>query len=388
MALIPIGRTLAQTARLQRVVSLHLHVSPRVAICANRHLYHRPRHYTITPLLYHAEHFDAFPSQLASAPPDFLPKASAPSPVPQTLTEKIVQRYSQGLAEGKFVKSGDYVTLAPQHCMTHDNSWPVATKFMSIGATKIHDPKQIVMTLDHDVQNRSEKNLTKYRQIEEFAKKQGVDFYPAGRGIGHQIMVEEGYAWPGTLAVASDSHTNMYGGVGCLGTPVVRTDAASIWATGRTWWQIPPIAKVTFIGVLPVGVTGKDVIVALCGLFNNDEVLNHAIEFTGSPETLDSLPIDDRLAIANMTTEWGALSGLFPIDSILQGWLRAKATEAHLYPSNSATSSSTTSRFSHDKLDDLFARPLTADKGATYAKELFLDLSTLSPYVSGPNSVK
>ncbi len=165
-------------------------------------------------------------------------------PIPQTLTEKIVQRYSLGLAKDKYIKSGDYVTLSPHHCMTHDNSWPVALKFMSIGATKIHDKKQIVMTLDHDVQNKSESNLKKYRQIEEFAKKQGVDFYPAGRGIGHQIMVEEGYAWPGTLAVASDSHTNMYGGIGCLGTPVVRTDAASIWATGRTWWQIPPIAKV------------------------------------------------------------------------------------------------------------------------------------------------
>jgi homoaconitate hydratase len=53
---------------------------------------------------------------------------------------------------------------------------------MSIGASKLKDPGQIVMTLDHDVQNKSEKNLTKYRQIEEFARKQGVDFYPAGRG--------------------------------------------------------------------------------------------------------------------------------------------------------------------------------------------------------------
>lgn len=131
-----------------------------------------------------------------------------------------------------------------------------------------------------------------------------------GRGIGHQIMVEEGYVWPGTLVVASDSHSNMYGGVGCLGTPVVRTDAASIWATGRTWWQIPPVAKIHFTGTLPVGVTGKDVIVALCGLFNNDEVLNHAIEFSGSEDTLRSLPVDDRLTIANMTTEWGALTGL------------------------------------------------------------------------------
>jgi homoaconitate hydratase len=259
---------------------------------------------------------------------------------------------------------------------------------MSIGASKIHHPAQIVMTLDHDVQNKSEKNLKKYSQIENFAKEQGVDFYPAGRGIGHQIMIEEGYAWPGTMAVASDSHSNMYGGVGCLGTPVVRTDAASIWATGRTWWQIPPIAKVTLTGVLPEGVTGKDVIVALCGLFNNDEVLNHAIEFVGTDETMMSLPVDERLAIANMTTEWGALSGLFPIDGVLKGWLRYKATEASMYKAPSPTASITSSRFNHERLDELLSNPLTADKGAQYAKELYLDLSSLAPYVSGPNSVK
>ena len=269
--------------------------------------------------------------------------------------------------------------------MTHDNSWPVALKFMSIGASKLNDPKQIVMTLDHDVQNKSEKNLTKYRQIEEFAQKQGVDFYPAGRGIGHQIMVEEGYAWPGTLVVASDSHTNMYGGIGCLGTPVVRTDAASIWATGRTWWQIPPVARITFTGTLPQGVTGKDVIVALCGLFDKDDVLNHALEFTGSEETMKSLPVDARLTIANMTTEWGALSGLFPIDSVLKAWLRMKATTAAMYQSSEST---THERFTHPLLDQLFEDQPMADKGAQYAKSLYLDLSTLSPYVSGPNSVK
>lgn len=322
--------------------------------------------------------------------------------VPQTLTEKIVQRYAVGIAEGKVLRSGDYVTLQPHRCMTHDNSWPVALKFMSIGATKVHDPNQIVMTLDHDVQNKSEKNLKKYSQIEEFAQKQGVVFYPAGRGIGHQIMVEEGYAWPGTLAVASDSHSNMYGGIGCLGTPVVRTDAASIWATGKTWWQIPPVAKVSFTGTMPKGVTGKDVIVALAGLFNKDEVLNHAIEFTGSDETLHSIPVDDRLTIANMTTEWGALTGLFPIDAVLHGWLRMKATDAAMYAGQSEYKDLHQQQFVHERIDKLFTATgivgqqtghifqpaLAADKGAVYAKELFLDLSTLSPYVSGPNSVK
>ena len=332
---------------------------------------------------------DVFPSQITDANASaVLSSFRSPQRVPQTLTEKIVQRYSVGLPKDKFVKAGDYVSIAPHHCMTHDNSWPVATKFMSIGASKLHDSKQVVMTLDHDVQNKSEANLKKYRLIEEFAKEQGVDFYPAGRGIGHQIMVEEGYAFPGTLAVASDSHSNMYGGVGCLGTPVVRTDAASIWATGRTWWQLPPMAKVTFTGALPQGVTGKDVIVALCGLFSKDEVLNHAIEFAGSEETMRSLPIDARLTIANMTTEWGALSGLFPIDNVLRNWLHNQGLKASLLRMADLTESVTPTKFNKERVDKLFSDPVSADSGATYAKYLHLNLSSLTPYVSGPNSVK
>src|SRR5256885_6818515 len=86
-------------------------------------------------------------------------------------------------------------------------------------------------------------------------------------------MVEQGYVVPGALVVASDSHSNWYGAMAALGTPVVRTDAASIWATGVTWWQVPKVAKVMLKGKLSPGVTGKDVIIALCGLFNKDEVL-------------------------------------------------------------------------------------------------------------------
>ena len=112
------------------------------------------------------------------------------------------------------------------HSMTHDNTGPVISKFQSMSCSRIRNPRQPVFTLDHDVQNHSDTNMRKYRKIEEFAKQHGIDFYPAGRGIGHQIMVEEGYALPGRLVVASDSHSNHYGGVGCLGTAIVRTDAA------------------------------------------------------------------------------------------------------------------------------------------------------------------
>ena len=229
----------------------------------------------------------------------------------QNLTEIIVQKYAVGLDANQKVKSGDYLTINPAHILTHDNTGAVMSKFKAIGATKIANPRQPMFALDHNVQNKSKENLEKYRRIQDFANKMNIDFYPAGRGIGHQIMLEEGYAFPGEMAVASDSHSNMYGGIGCLGTPVVRTDAAGIWATGKTWWQIPPVAKIELTGELLTGVTGKDVIITLAGQFNKDEVLNHALEFCG--EGVQALSIDDRLTIANMTTEWGALTGLFQL---------------------------------------------------------------------------
>jgi homoaconitate hydratase len=266
-------------------------------------------------------------------------------------------------------------------------------RFKSIGATKIHDPQQPVYALDHDVQNKTDKNIKKYANIEAWGKEQGVDFYPAGRGIGHQVMIEEGYAFPNTLTVASDSHSNMYGGIGALGTPIVRTDAAAIWATGRTWWQIPPVVKVELKGKLPTGVTGKDVIITLCGLFNQDQVLNTAIEFHG--EALKDISVEDRLAISNMTTEWGALAGVFPVDQNTIDFLRKRQRRIDFshFENKNLKPVQKGEKFVHPRINDdtiqaLIDHPVKPSPNATYAKTLTLDLSTLSPHVSGPNSVK
>ncbi|GBE88525.1 homoaconitase [Sparassis latifolia] len=318
--------------------------------------------------------------------------AADTSRIPQTIIEKVVQNYAVDLPPGKVVKAGDYVMIRPEHVMTHDNTGPVISKFNSIGATRIKNPSQLVFTLDHDVQNKSSKNLSKYASIEAFARKHGVDFYPAGRGIGHQILVEEGYVFPYTLTVASDSHSNMYGGVGCVGTPIVRTDAAALWATGKTWWQVPRMVKVDFKGKLAPGVTGKDVIVALCGSFNQDEVLNAAIEFSG--EGVSALSVDDRLTISNMTTEWGALAGVFPVDAILLEWYERalKKFELRTFSLPSLSSSIPPPpehpRINRRRLDSLRAATLHSDPDALYSSSLVFDLSTLVPHVSGPNSVK
>jgi homoaconitate hydratase len=260
--------------------------------------------------------------------------------------------------------------------MTHDNTSAVMKKFKGIGARRLGDPRQAVFALDHDIQNTSESNLAKYREVEAFARGQGVDFYPAGAGIGHQIMVEKGYVLPGAFVVASDSHSNMYGALGAVGTPVVRTDAAAIWATGEFWWQIPRTVRVELTGTLAPGVTGKDVIITLCGLYHHDEVLNAALEFCGPG--VPTLGMEARLTIANMSTEWGALVGWFPADSTTFRFLRECGEK--LSPG--------TDRLGEDELKKLEAAPPVPDSGALYAARITLDLSTLTPHISGPDTVQ
>src|SRR2546428_8433849 len=201
-------------------------------------------------------------------------------------------------------------------------------------------------------------------------------------------MVEQGYVVPGAMVVASDSHSNLYGGAAALGTPVVRTDAASIWATGVTWWQVPPVAKVVLKGKLSPGVVGKDVIIALCGLFNKDEVLNHAVEFVG--EGVANLPMSARMTIANMTTEWGALAGVFPFDEVTVNYLRSRVPEFTNPKRPGTRGPKSRSGYTDADIDAWWKNrsEFSADADADYAIELELDLATVVPHVSGPNEFK
>lgn len=294
----------------------------------------------------------------------------------QTVVEKISQTH---LAEGpkRPLRAGDFLSIRPYRVMTHDNTSAVMSKFKAIGAKKIYDPRQLVFALDHDIQNHDEANLKKYRAIEAFAQEHGVDFYPAGSGIGHQIMVERGYVVPGSFVVASDSHSNMYGALGAVGTPIVRTDAAAVWATGEFWWQIQRTIQVVLEGKLAGGVSGKDVIIALCGLYNHDEALNAAVEFSGPG--VASLPMDARFSISNMSTEWGPLVAWFPVDEVTIRYLRGVRQRLQ---------AEGVERFTEADIQGWVAAPPRPDTDATYAARIVLDLGQVTPHVSGPDTVQ
>src|SRR6202011_2244747 len=136
--------------------------------------------------------------------------------------------------------------------------------------------------------------------------------------------------------------------------------------------QVPKVAKVLLKGKLSPGVTGKDVIIALCGLFNKDEVLNHAVEFTG--DGVANLAMAARMTIANMTTEWGALAGVFPFDEVTVNYLRSRVS-AFTNPARPGTRGpKSRSGYTNIDIDEWWKNrsQLTADVDAHYAIELEL----------------
>ena len=293
-----------------------------------------------------------------------------------TIVEKIARRH---MVDGpdRPLRPGDTVSLRPRHILTHDNTAPVMAKFAALGAERVADPDQPVVVLDHDIQNQSEENVAKYRRIRDFCREQDICFHPEGTGIGHQVMLERGFAVPGALVVASDSHANSYGAIGALGTPVVRTDAAAIWATGTFWWQIPRTVQVRLEGELPEGSSGKDLILTLCGLYDAGEVLNAAVEFTGPG--VASLDMAARMTVANMTTEWGALTGWFPVDHRTVTYLedRKRRLDAADRP-----------RISDDDLLEWRTAPPRPDRDAAYAARITVDLAQVRPWLAGPDTVQ
>jgi len=135
-------------------------------------------------------------------------------------------------------------------------------------------------------------------------------------------------------------------------------------------------------------VVGKDGISARCGLVNKDEVLNHAVEFVG--EGVAGLSMDHRLTIANMTTEWGALAGVFPFDEMLKGYLleRADYFVARAGSRPGTRHEGSQGQYTRGDVERWWAERLESDADADYAIEITLDLSTITPHVSGPNHVK
>jgi 3-isopropylmalate/(R)-2-methylmalate dehydratase large subunit len=218
----------------------------------------------------------------------------------KTISEKILSAKS-----GQDARAGDVVICRVDCAMGTDGSVPMAIDyFRAMGGVRVHAPERLVFALDHYEGDGPTAAL--HSRVREFAREQGIRVWDVGEGIGHQLIIEQGWARPGNLVLGADSHAVTYGAVNAFATGIGSSDLAAIFVSGEIWLKVPRSIRVVLSGSFAPGVYAKDAALALAAELGADGATYQALEFAGV-----DLPLDDRLVLANMAVEMGAKNGIF-----------------------------------------------------------------------------
>ena len=274
----------------------------------------------------------------------------------QTFAEKILAKKA-GLKE---IVPGQIVEVTPDVALSHDNTAAIYGIFKKMGGLKVFNYEMNAIILDHATPAAKTEHAENHRIIRNFVKEQGIKyFFDAGRGICHQVLVEEGLALPGELVLGSDSHTTHAGVMGAFGAGIGRSEMASIWAMGMLWLRVPESLKIIAYGNLSPGVTTKDLALRVIGDLGADGALYMSVEWHG--EAIAAMDLSERAVLPNIAAEMGAKNCYIPPDQKTFTYLEGRAK--HTY------------------------EPLYPDPNAHYARILEYDISTIEPMVACPHTV-
>jgi 3-isopropylmalate dehydratase large subunit len=242
-----------------------------------------------------------------------------------TLTEEI---FSYKL--GRTVEQGETIVVEVDRVMSHDTTTPLAIqafrKLSQHNDGRVFNPRRSHIVFDHIIPAATIAAATLQRDIRTFALEQDITILQ--EGICHQVMPERGYVIPGNIIVGADSHTCTYGALGAFATGMGSTDIGVAYATGRTWFRVPPTINIGIMGTLPYGVYAKDVTFEIVHRIGVDGANYRSIEYTG--EMVEQMSVSERFTLCNMAIEMGGKAGLVAPDTTTQAWLRGRTD--HEYP--------------------------------------------------------
>jgi len=253
--------------------------------------------------------------------------------VGNTITEKILMAHT----DLKKIAPGQLINARVDIALGNDITAPIAIReFRAAGGKKVFDKDKLALVLDHFTPNKDINSAQQCKTVREFAVEHGIThFYEGGQvGVEHALLPEKGIVLPGDLVIGADSHTCTYGALGAFATGVGSTDLAAAMLTGELWFKVPSSIKFVIHGKLSKWVSGKDLILNIIGRIGVDGALYQAMEFTG--ETIQSLPMADRLSMANMAIEAGAKNGIFPPDAITQEYVEPRAKRPYKFYTSDA----------------------------------------------------
>ncbi len=269
-----------------------------------------------------------------------------------TITEKIIAAHSKY----NTVRPGDIVDIAIDARAARDFGGANVVKNLNDFGLKVDDPEKTLFTFDCNPTGSDQKYAVNQHLCRQYARSHGIKVYDIDAGIGTHLLIEEGYVWPGSTAVSTDSHANILGAVGAFGQGMGDMDIAAAWNSGRVWFKVPASVKISLNGTIPEGVTAKDVILNLLRIYGANTLLGYSIELYG--DAVDRMTLDERITIASMGTEMGAIIILFPPTPEIVGYCRARARSSF--------------------------EPVFADHDAEYELTADIDASTFVPMAARP----
>ena len=207
--------------------------------------------------------------------------------------------------------------------LVHEVTSPQAFESLRISGRKVRRPDLTLATVDHNVPTTGRElpnpDPVSAQQIETMqanAKEFGIplwDIFDLRQGIVHIISPEHGLTQPGMTIVCGDSHTSTHGAFGALAFGIGTSEVEHVLATQTLPQLAPETMSVEVTGELSNGVTSKDVILAIINKMGVDGGVGRVIEYRG--DVIESLTMEGRMTVCNMTIEAGARAGLIAPDS-------------------------------------------------------------------------
>jgi 3-isopropylmalate/(R)-2-methylmalate dehydratase large subunit len=223
-----------------------------------------------------------------------------------TVIEKILASHSGKTS----VHPGEIVDVTIDARVARDFGGANVVKHMEENQLSLEDASATFFTFDCNPTGSDQKYAANQHKCRQYARENGIRVYDIDKGIGTHVLMEEGLAYPGSTAISTDSHANILGAVGAFGQGMGDKDVAAAWHKGSTWFKVPHSVKIVLEGEVNAALTAKDMTLNLLERFGASTLLGKAIEMEG--EAVDKLTLDQRITIASMATEMGAIILLFP----------------------------------------------------------------------------
>jgi len=298
-----------------------------------------------------------------------MPSTNQTSSSPKTLFDKV---WDAHVVEG--IKDGPEVLYIDKHFI-HEVTSPQAFDGLRSRSIPVFRPQNTVATADHNVPTKNQhlpiKEALSRHQVETLKRNCDefeIPLYGLGHaynGIVHVIGPELGLTQPGMTIVCGDSHTSTHGAFGCIAFGIGTSEVEQVFATQCVLQTKPKSMKIEVNGTLQKGVTSKDIILYILSEISSSGGTGHFVEFCGS--TIESLSMEARMTICNMSIEMGARGGMIAPDEITYEYLRGREFIAQ-----------------GDAFEQNISewKALKTDEGAQFDKVYSFDASQIEPMIT------